>query len=158
MTVAAFCAYAGAPSGGAGCTEKRNRIRLTDSLQSVNDERAVTAHHSPIGQLASENNVNNTKYLVGLAGLVVGILVSFLWVSSYNKSHAPAAAQSPTGSMPAATGSGGQQAMMGDVQQTIEKAKNNPKDFQAQLDAAEKFNSIQRLPETVEYLARAYEA
>src|ERR1051325_6172737 len=102
--------------------------------------------------------VNNTKYLVGLAGLVVGFLVSFLWVSSYNKSHAPVAAQSPTGSMPATTGSGGQQAMMGDVQQTIEKAKNNPKDFQAQLDAAEKFNSIQRLPETVEYLARAYEA
>ncbi|HKP10868.1 MAG TPA: tetratricopeptide repeat protein [Blastocatellia bacterium] len=105
--------------------------------------------------------MNNTKYVIGLAGLVVGFLVSFFWVSSYNRNNAPAAQTTVSGmpgGMPAANSSGGQQAMMGQVQQIIEKAKNNPKDFQAQVDAAKAFNDIKRVPETVEYLKRAYES
>jgi tetratricopeptide (TPR) repeat protein len=102
--------------------------------------------------------VNNTKYLVGLAGLIVGFILSFLWVSSYNRNNAPAAVpQQTAGGMPAGNGAGDQQAMMGQVQQVIAKAKSNPKDFQAQVDAAKAFNQIQRVPETVEYLKKAYE-
>src|SRR5205085_10251392 len=94
----------------------------------------------PVDRLR-RRNVNNIKYLVGLAGLVLGFIVSFLWVSSYNRNNAPVAAQPPAGGM-AAGGAGDQQAMMGQVQQVIAKAKSNPQDFQAQVDAAKAFNQI----------------
>jgi len=103
--------------------------------------------------------VNNTKYLVGLVGLVVGLVISVLWVKNVNESHAAATspvAGAPSG-MPAGGSSGDQQAMMGQVQQVIAKAKSNPKDFQAQVDAAKAFNQIKRIPETVDYLKKAYE-
>ncbi len=108
--------------------------------------------------------MNNTKYLIGLAGLVVGFLVSFFWVSSYNRNNAPAAPTSATampggapGGMPAANSSGSQQAVMGQVQQIIEKAKGNPKDFQAQIDAAGVYYQSGKEAETVDYLKKAYE-
>jgi predicted Zn-dependent protease len=104
----------------------------------------------------------NNKYLVGLIGLLVGFLISFLWVRTYNKTHAPVAAPAATGGprapMSAAGGAGDEQATMGDVQQIIAKAKNNPKDFQAQLDAAAKYEEIKQPSGIVEYLTRAYEA
>jgi tetratricopeptide (TPR) repeat protein len=103
--------------------------------------------------------VNNIKYVVGLVGLVAGLVISILWVKNINESHA--AATSPVagapGAMPAGSSSGDQQAMMGQVQQIIAKAKSNPKDFQAQVDAAKAFNQIKRIPETVDYLKKAYE-
>lgn len=103
--------------------------------------------------------MNNTKYFVGLAGLVVGFLISFFWVSSYNKNNAPVAVQSPNGAMPAAgnNGGGNPQAMMGQVQQALDKAKNNPKDFQAQIEMARLYSQINRDADTVEYLKKAYE-
>ncbi|HJQ23166.1 MAG TPA: tetratricopeptide repeat protein [Blastocatellia bacterium] len=101
--------------------------------------------------------MNNTKYLVGLAGLAVGFLVSFLWVSSYNRNNATAAPSGATpGGMPAAGNSGDQQAMMAQVQQVISKAKQNPQDFQAQVDAAGVYFQSGKEAETVEYLKKAY--
>ena len=102
--------------------------------------------------------MNNSKYLVGLAGLAVGFLVSFLWVSSYNRNNATAAPAGTTpGGMPAAAGnSGDQQAMMAQVQQVINKAKQNPQDFQAQVDAAGVYFQSGKEAETVEYLKKAY--
>jgi tetratricopeptide (TPR) repeat protein len=50
------------------------------------------------------------------------------------------------------------QAMMSQVAGVIEKAKNSPNDFQAQVDAARAFNQIGRQTETVEYLRKAYDA
>ena len=105
--------------------------------------------------------MNNTKYLVGLAGLALGFIISFLWVSGYNKNHAVAAPQEAGGAMmggaPAASSSSGQQAVMGQVQQIIEKAKSNPKDFQAQIDAAGVYYQSGKEAETVDYLKKAYE-
>jgi tetratricopeptide (TPR) repeat protein len=106
-------------------------------------------------------DVNNTKYFVGLAGLAVGFIISFLWVSSYNKNNAPPSAPQPAGAtsggMAAGSNSSGQQAMMGQVQQIIEKAKSNPKDFQAQIDAAGVYYQSGKEAETVDYLKKAYE-
>ena len=103
--------------------------------------------------------MNNSKYLVGLAGLALGFIVSFLWVSSYNRSNAPVA-QPSSGAMPggmaAAGNSGDQQAVMAQVQQVISKAKNNPQDFQAQVDAAGVYFQSGKEAETVEYLKKAY--
>jgi tetratricopeptide (TPR) repeat protein len=102
--------------------------------------------------------VNKNKYLVGIIGLAIGFLLSFLLTNNFNKNNAPAATGPATGMQGAqGGGAGGQQAMMGQVQQIIEKAKNNPKDFQAQLDAAGTFYEIKRWPEAAEYLKKAYE-
>jgi tetratricopeptide (TPR) repeat protein len=47
--------------------------------------------------------------------------------------------------------------MMAAVRKVIEDAKNNPKDFQAQLRAASAFDQIGRGAETIEYLKKAYD-
>jgi tetratricopeptide (TPR) repeat protein len=104
--------------------------------------------------------LDKNKYLIGLIGLAVGFMISFLLTTNYNKNNAQVSASGQSAAMPGATGAGGpanQQAMMGQVQQAIEKAKNNPKDFQAQLDAAKVYYQVNRLPDTVEYLKKAYE-
>ncbi|HKY06292.1 MAG TPA: tetratricopeptide repeat protein [Blastocatellia bacterium] len=97
--------------------------------------------------------MNRNKYLFGLIGLALGFIVSFFWTQSYNKSTAV--------TMPASAGAQGgqpnQQGMMADVSATLEKAKNNPKDFEAQVDAARTFFQIGRIPDAIEYLKRAYE-
>ena len=103
--------------------------------------------------------VDKKKYLVGFICLVIGFMISYFWTSGYNKSNAPVSASGPASTMPGANGAGGapnQQAMMAQVQQSIEKAKNNPKDFQAQIDVARLFAQIGRDAETVEYLEKAY--
>lgn len=98
----------------------------------------------------------NRKYLFGIIGLALGIAVSFYLTRDYNAKNATAT--STTGGMAGRTGStvGEQKAMMGDVAKTIEQAKNNPKDYDAQVAAARVFYKIERFAEAVEYLERAY--
>ena len=102
--------------------------------------------------------MNKNKYLVALIGLALGFIISFFLTKNYNKSNAAPAASgvSSSGMAGGAGGAGGQQAMMGQVAQVIEKAKNGPNDFQAQVEAAKIFNQIGRVPETVDYLKKAY--
>jgi tetratricopeptide (TPR) repeat protein len=109
--------------------------------------------------MAPENIVDKNKYLVGLIGLAIGFAISFFLTTNYNKNNPSMASGQPAPGMaggPTAPGAGNQQAMMGNVAATIEKAKNNPKDFAAQIDAAKVFNQIGRIAETVEYLQKAY--
>ena len=102
--------------------------------------------------------MKNRKYIFSLVGLVIGIAISFPMTRSFNdnnmKPAAPGGVEQPAG----AGGAGGQKEMMGDIAKTIETAKNNPKDFEAQIDAARAYNQIGRIDETVSYLERAYEA
>ena len=98
--------------------------------------------------------MNKNKYLFGLIGLTAGFLISFFWTQSYNKSTAVTAPGSTGG---AAGGQPNQQAMMANVSATLEKAKNNPKDFEAQVDAARTFFQIGRIAEAIEYLKKAHE-
>lgn len=104
--------------------------------------------------------MNKNKYLIGLIGLAAGFAVSFFLTTNYNKNNASmAAGQQASPGMAAgagAQGAGNQQAMMGNVAATIEKAKNNPKDFTAQVDAAKVYNQIDRMGDAVEYLKKAY--
>jgi tetratricopeptide (TPR) repeat protein len=101
--------------------------------------------------------VNKNKYLVGLIGLAVGFIISFFWTQSINKSGANQGVAA-SGAPGAGSGEMSQQAMMGQVQQVIERAKNNPSDFQAQIEAAKVFNQVGRKDETVDYLNKAYTA
>lgn len=105
--------------------------------------------------------MNRTKYLIGLIGLVIGLVPSFFLTFFYNQwkmelSPSLAAAGTSSGMASRASGAGGQQASMAQVQQVIEKAKGNPNDFQAQVEAAKIFNSIGRMAETADYLKKAY--
>lgn len=104
--------------------------------------------------------MNKNKYLIAGIGLAVGFIVSFFWTQSFNKNNAAPVTTAASTGMPGgaggASGAGGQQAMMGQVQQVIETAKSNPNDFQSQVDAAKIFNQIGRIPETVDYLKKAY--
>jgi tetratricopeptide (TPR) repeat protein len=101
----------------------------------------------------------NRKYLIGIIGLAIGIAVSFYLTRDYNAKNASATSK-PTGGMTGAAGAGvtDQKAMMGDVAATIDKAKKNPKDYDAQVAAASTFYQINRFAEAVEYLERAYAA
>ena len=148
------------PLGNAG---SRNRIRLTDPLQNHCSLRRCRTYSTYwtytylSGIFYRRQTVSKNKYLIGLIGLAVGFSVSFFLTQSYNKSNAApaatAAAGAPSG-MPG--GPGGQQAMMNQVAGVIEKAKNGPNDFQAQVEAAKVFNQIGRIAETVDYLKKAY--
>lgn len=103
--------------------------------------------------------MNKNKYLVGLIGLAVGFAISFFLTTNYNKNNPSMAAVQPLPGMAAGAGApsaGNQQAMMGNVAATIEKAKNNPKDFTAQIDAAKVYSQIDRAGDAVEYLKKAY--
>jgi len=63
----------------------------------------------------------NRKYAIALIGLAAGFLISFFFTQNYNKSNAaPTASASQSGTL-SAGGAGNQQAMMGQVQQIVEK-------------------------------------
>ena len=100
--------------------------------------------------------MDKNKYLVGLIGLAIGFIISFFWTQSINKNSATtgvAASSMPGGS----SGGGSQQAMMGGVQAILDRAKNNPRDFQAQFEAAKTFYQIGRTKEAIDYLVKASE-
>lgn len=99
--------------------------------------------------------MSNKKYLIGLVGLAIGFMISFFLTQNYNKTNAGPAASSTSSAM-ASGGAGSQQAMMGQVQQVINRAKSNPNDFDAQVEAAGVFDQIGRRAETVDYLKKAY--
>jgi len=102
--------------------------------------------------------VDKNKYLVGIIGLGIGFMLSFFLTKNYNNSNAssPNPTSAASGMPGAGAGAAGQQAMMGQVAQVMEKAKNSPNDFQAQVEAAKLFNQIGRTAETVDYLKKAY--
>ncbi|MEW6130741.1 MAG: tetratricopeptide repeat protein [Acidobacteriota bacterium] len=99
------------------------------------------------------------KYLFGLIGLAIGIAVSFWGTRAFNNNNLTAGTTAPgAGTNAPMSSSGGQQAMMGDVSKTIEAAKNNPKDFNAQVEAAKVHAQIGQDDQAVGYLEKAYAA
>lgn len=96
------------------------------------------------------------RAVIGLVGLVAGFVASFLWTRDYNAREVGASAPADRAAA-GASDIGSQQQMMAAVRRIIDKAKNNPRDFQAQLEAASAFDQIGRATETIEYLKKAYE-
>lgn len=89
--------------------------------------------------------------------MLAGFIASFLWTRDYNARQAGASTQSETRTAAGGRDIGSQQQMMAAVRSIIEKAKNNPRDFEAQVAAASAFDQIGRAAETVDYLKKAYE-
>jgi len=106
------------------------------------------------------------KYLFGLAGLVLSFSVAYFGTRSINNTGAglpqtnAATQTSPSAANAPAPGSDtqDQQKGMSEVAGAVEKANNNPKDFDAQMEVASLNYQIGRYPKTVEYLQRAYDA
>jgi tetratricopeptide (TPR) repeat protein len=100
--------------------------------------------------------VDKNRYFIGLIGLMLGFIISFVWTQRYNINNAPVA-QAQGGANPHGAAGGGNSSM-GDIQQVISNAKNNPKDFDAQIQAALAYAQINRNEGAIEYLENAYTA
>ena len=102
--------------------------------------------------------------LFAIIGILLGFIVGFMSASVMSQKYAavPAATTAGTGGLPAdhppvgAQSAGGDpQAMRAEVTASIEKARNEPKNFDAQLKAAELFYQIQRYDQAIEFLLKA---
>lgn len=111
--------------------------------------------------------MNKENILFGVVGLLAGLIIGFMFANSVNQQ---AVATIP-GSVPAAQGgplppghpevpggpAGSQQSMANapEVQAAIEKAKQEPDNFDAQIKAAEFYYQIQRYDGAIDLLKRA---
>jgi tetratricopeptide (TPR) repeat protein len=104
--------------------------------------------------------VTKDNILFGIIGLLIGLIVGFMFTNSINQSYSSASpamslnANMPSGhpNIPGGDGSGGS---IPEVQAAIEKARNEPDNFDAQMKAAELYYQIQRFEGSIEFLARA---
>ena len=103
--------------------------------------------------------------LFAIIGVLFGFIVGFMFASSMNQKYGPGAQSAtatqtlPSDHPPIGANAGGDaaamQRMQGEVTASIEKARNEPKNFEAQLKAAELYYQIQRYDESIEYLLKA---
>lgn len=103
------------------------------------------------------------KILYTVIGLIAGFFIGFVLANSLNRNAAlqPAVAQNSSlpinnPSNPAAATSGSQNAaMMPEIAATLEKASQNPNDFEAQMKAGEIYLRIQQTEKAAEFFNRA---
>jgi len=109
--------------------------------------------------------MNKDNILFGIVGLFVGLVVGFTFANSINKNAATAAAPTamqansnlPPGHPEIGKGDGttAPGGMQPAVMAAIEKAKQSPADFDAQIAAAEAYYQIERFDEAINYLKAA---
>jgi tetratricopeptide (TPR) repeat protein len=101
--------------------------------------------------------------LFAIIGVLFGFIVGFLFASSMNQRYGPGAPQAasssqipadhpPLAASPSGPASGNMQAQ---VTAKIDKARSEPKNFDAQVEAAELFYQIQRFDQSIEFLLKA---
>jgi tetratricopeptide (TPR) repeat protein len=101
--------------------------------------------------------------LFAIIGVLFGFIVGFIFASTMNQRYGPAApAALSSGQLPAdhppvgpnagIQSSGGMQA---EISAQIEKARSEPKNFEAQIKAAELYYQIQRYDPAIELLLKA---
>ena len=106
--------------------------------------------------------MSRENILFAIIGLLLGFIVGFMFASSMAQKAAmqPAAAGALPADHPPVGGQGQQnapnpQAMQAQVQASLEKARNEPQNFEAQIQAADLYYQIQRYDQALEYLLRA---
>ena len=107
--------------------------------------------------------MSRENILFAIIGLLLGFIVGFMFASSMaQKAATPAVAGSAQGlpaDHPPVSGAQGAapnpQAMQQQVQASIEKARNEPQNFEAQIAAADLYYQIQRYDQAIEYLLKA---
>lgn len=103
------------------------------------------------------------NFLFGIIGVLLGFILGFMLHGVMSQRDAERAAASTEQRQPLPAdhppidnaGAGDQQQSMEQVQQTIAKARNNPKDFDAQIMAARLEYQIQQYDEAIKFLLTA---
>jgi tetratricopeptide (TPR) repeat protein len=94
--------------------------------------------------------------LFAIVGLLIGLIIGFMGANSINRqAFSTQAAASPTGPANVSDGQSGLMANVPEVQAAIEKAKNEPDNFDSQMDAAKLYIQIERYEGALEFLTRA---
>jgi tetratricopeptide (TPR) repeat protein len=99
--------------------------------------------------------------LFAIIGVLFGFIVGFLFATNMSQRNAPTAAlsssQMPADHPPVGPNAGGQNGggMQTEVSAAIEKARSEPKNFEAQVKAAELYYQIQRYDPAIELLLKA---
>lgn len=109
--------------------------------------------------------MNRENLLFAIIGILFGFIVGFIFASTMSQKTAQNAPQTMAGSqtLPAdhpATGGAPDaptdpQAVRAQVTESIEAARKEPKNFDAQLKAAELYYQIQRYDQAIEFLLKA---
>lgn len=107
--------------------------------------------------------MNRENLLFAIIGILFGFIVGFMFASTMSQRSAPVTpgAVAANGALPAdhppvgANAPANPQAMQAEVTASIEKARNEPKNFEAQVKAAELYYQIQRFDQSIEYLLKA---
>ena len=101
--------------------------------------------------------------LFAIIGLLFGFIVGFLFATTASQRYGPAApaaissGQMPSDHPPVGANAGGQNpgGMQAEVTAQLEKARSEPKNFEAQVKAAELYYQIQRYDSAIEFLLKA---
>ena len=101
--------------------------------------------------------------LFAIIGILLGFIVGFMFASSMSQKQAMQQATAGAGSqaLPAdhppvgAQDAPNPEAMRQEVTASLEKARNEPKNFDAQVKAAQLYYQIQRFDQSIEYLLKA---
>jgi tetratricopeptide (TPR) repeat protein len=113
--------------------------------------------------------MNKENILFGVVGLLAGLIIGFMFANSVNQSAVNMATTTAVGktqsnSLPPGhpdvpggsdTASSQSQAMTPAVQATIDKAKSEPENFDAQMKAAEVYYQIQKFDGAIDFLTKA---
>ncbi len=101
--------------------------------------------------------------LFAIIGILLGFIIGFLFASTMSQKYGPgtapiaAAGQSLPPDHPpvGANTAGNPQGMQAEVSSALDKARNEPKNFDAQVKAAELYYQIQRNDQAIEFLLKA---
>ena len=105
--------------------------------------------------------MNRENLLFAIIGLLLGFIVGFMFASSMSQKTAQSQTATASQGLPAdhppvgAQNAPNPEAMRAEVTASIEKARNEPKNFDAQIKAAELYYQIQRYDQAIEYLLKA---
>jgi tetratricopeptide (TPR) repeat protein len=103
--------------------------------------------------------MNRENILFAVIGLLLGFIVGFMFASSMSQKVAQsqmAAQNLPSDHPPlGAQNAGDPAAQREQVMAQIEKARNEPKNFDAQMTAAQLYYQIQRYDQAIEFLLKA---
>ncbi|MEP6741351.1 MAG: tetratricopeptide repeat protein [bacterium] len=110
--------------------------------------------------------MNRENLLFSIIGVLLGFIVGFIFASTMNQRYGPtgmtgtssASQNLPPDHPPIQAGGDDQQnpqQVFAQVQAAIAKARNEPKDFDAQVTAAKLEYQVQRYDQTVEFLLKA---
>lgn len=109
-------------------------------------------------------NMTKENFLFGIIGLLLGLIIGFMFANSVNQSATPTVASmanqpgiKPNAALPPGHPevSNQQAENMPEVQEAIEKAKKEPENFDAQIKAAEMYYQIGRFNGAIEFLEKA---